>query len=59
MTLGLRADLTEAFDQSDLAIEVDVVDLSNVSETFRNRIMAEWVEFDRAAAPRCQNEVNA
>jgi predicted nucleotidyltransferase len=60
MTLGLRADLVDAFDASDLPIEVDVVDLATVSETFRNRIMAEWVEFDRAAAtPRCQKEVNA
>jgi len=59
MTLGLRADLVDAFDESDLPIEVDVVDLATVSETFRNRIMEEWVEFDRAPASRSQKEVHA
>jgi predicted nucleotidyltransferase len=47
LTLRLRADLADAFDESDLPIEVDVVDLATVSETFRKRIMAEWIELSR------------
>ena len=47
LTMGIRADLAEAFDESDLPIEVDVVDLASVSETFRKRIMAEWIELSR------------
>lgn len=38
-------DLLEAFDESDLPIEVDVVDLSTVTETFRARVMAERIPF--------------
>ena len=60
MALGQRAELADAFDESDLPIEVDVVDLATVSDTFRNRIMAEWVEFDRVAAgSRSHKEVHA
>jgi predicted nucleotidyltransferase len=47
LAIGLRADLADAFDESDLPIEVDVVDLATVSETFRKRIMAEWIELSR------------
>lgn len=39
------ADLVEAFDESDLPIEVDVVDLSTVTDTFRARVMAERIPF--------------
>jgi predicted nucleotidyltransferase len=49
LTLRLRADLADAFDESDLPIEVDVVDLATVSDTFRKRIMAEWIELTRQA----------
>jgi len=59
LTLRQRALLNDAFDESDLPIEVDVVDLATVSESFRNRIMAEWVQFDRAAASRSRKEVPA
>ena len=38
-------DLLEAFDESDLPIEVDVVDLSTVTATFRARVMAERIPF--------------
>jgi predicted nucleotidyltransferase len=59
MSLLLRAELADAFDESDLPIEVDVVDLATVSETFRNRITAEWVELERAASVlRSQREVH-
>ena len=44
LTLRLLGDLAEAFDESDLPIEVDVVDIHEVSETFRKRIMSEWIE---------------
>jgi predicted nucleotidyltransferase len=47
LAIGLRADFADAFDESDLPIEVDVVDLATVSETFRKRIMAEWIELSR------------
>lgn len=42
---GTMRDLLEAFDQSDLPIEVDVVDLSTVTDTFRARVMAERIPF--------------
>ena len=38
-------DLLEAFDESDLPIEVDVVDLSTVTDTFRARVMSERIPF--------------
>ena len=44
LSLRLQGDLAEAFDESDLPIEVDVVDIHEVSETFRKRIMSEWIE---------------
>jgi hypothetical protein len=42
--MRLLGGLAEAFDESDLPIEVDVVDVNEVSETFRKRIMSEWIE---------------
>jgi predicted nucleotidyltransferase len=45
LSLRIQGDLADAFDESDLPIEVDVVDLASVSETFRKRISAEWAEF--------------
>jgi predicted nucleotidyltransferase len=36
---------SEAFDQSDLPIRVDVVDLATVTETFRRRVLAERIPF--------------
>lgn len=44
LTLRVLGELAEAFDESDLPIEVDVVDVNEVSETFRKRIMSEWIE---------------
>jgi predicted nucleotidyltransferase len=44
LTMRLLGGLAEAFDESDLPIEVDVVDVNEVSETFRKRIMSEWIE---------------
>jgi predicted nucleotidyltransferase len=38
MSASLEYDLEEAFDQSLLPIEVDLVDLNDVSDTFRARI---------------------
>lgn len=48
VTMRLLGDLAEAFDESDLPIEVDVVDVNEVSETFRKRIMSEWIELTPA-----------
>jgi predicted nucleotidyltransferase len=42
------AELREAFDESDLPIEVDVVDLMDATGIFRARIESEWIPFDRA-----------
>ena len=49
--LGRRimADLREAFDESDLPIEVDVVDLTEATGIFRARIESERVPLERAA----------
>lgn len=46
---GLMSDLSEAFDESDLPIEVDVVDVAQATSTFRARIENEWVPMERAA----------
>ena len=46
---GLMANLREAFDESDLPIEVDVVDLHDATGIFRARIEGEWVPIERAA----------
>lgn len=59
LTLRLQGDLAEAFDESDLPIEVDVVDLATVSETFRKRIMSEWIELTPAVAPSSTTEMTA
>lgn len=49
--LGNRvmADLREAFDESDLPIEVDVVDLTEATGIFRMRIEGEWIPLGVAA----------
>jgi predicted nucleotidyltransferase len=44
LTMRVLGQLADAFDQSDLPIEVDVVDVNEVSETFRSRMVSEWVE---------------
>ena len=45
---NLRADLKDAFDDSDLPIEVDVVDLNDVAIEFRSRIEPDFVLVQRA-----------
>jgi predicted nucleotidyltransferase len=45
----VRADLREAFSESDLPIEVDVVDLAEATGIFRSRIESEWVALNTAA----------
>jgi predicted nucleotidyltransferase len=52
LNFRIQGELADAFDESDLPIEVDVVDLSAVSETFRKRIMSEWIELIPAADRR-------
>jgi len=46
--LGRRitANLRDAFDQSDLPIEVDVVDLAGATGIFRTRIESEWIPLE-------------
>lgn len=51
LTTRVLGQLAEAFDQSDLPIEVDVVDVNEVSETFRSRMMSEWVELLPSSNP--------
>ncbi len=43
LPLRIQGSLADAFDESDLPIEVDVVDVSAVSDTFRKRIQSEWI----------------
>lgn len=45
----LRCDLKEAFDESDLPIRVDVVDLAEATGVFRKRIEGEWLPLEVAA----------
>ncbi len=47
LSLALRADLAEAFDQSDLPIEVDIVDLNEVTPDFRKRIEPDFVPLQK------------
>lgn len=54
LSLRLRSELADAFDESDLPIEVDVVDLTSVTDTFRKRIVSEWIELSPAL--RAANE---
>jgi predicted nucleotidyltransferase len=57
---AILRDLTEAFDESDLPIEVDVIDLSTVTETFRRRVLAERIPFPMSSEIRLQqHEVHA
>lgn len=53
-------ELLDAFDESDLPIEVDVVDLSTVTDTFRRRVFAERIPFPMVPTtePK-QHEVHA
>ncbi|MEZ2348123.1 nucleotidyltransferase domain-containing protein [Terriglobus sp. RCC_193] len=46
---SLRADLMEAFDESDLPIRVDVVDLAEARGVFRQRMESEWLPLEAAA----------
>ena len=52
----IMLDLLEAFDESDLPIEVDVVDLSTVTDTFRRRVMAERIPFPMSSESKLQHE---
>lgn len=49
LTLRMRANLHEAFGESDLPIKVDVVDLAHATGIFRERIESEWIPFHVAA----------
>lgn len=49
LSRSTMADLREAFDESDLPIEVDVVDLSDATGVFRTRIESEWIPLNLAA----------
>ncbi len=49
LNLSQRADLSCAFDESDLPIRVDVVDLAEATGIFRQRIESEWIPFEIAA----------
>jgi predicted nucleotidyltransferase len=44
----IKANLRYAFDESDLPIEVDVVDLTDATGIFRTRIENEWIPLDTA-----------
>ena len=44
-----KADLLQAFEESDLPIRVDVVDLAEATGIFRKRIEQEWVPLKAAA----------
>ena len=44
LAVGLRLDLMDAFDRSMLPIEVDVVDLNDVDDSFRSRIRPDFIE---------------
>jgi amidophosphoribosyltransferase len=43
LPIGVRVELEEAFDESDLPIEVDVVDLNEIALEFRRRIEPDFV----------------
>ena len=43
LPIGVRSDLADALDESDLPIEVDVVDLNDVTSEFRSRIEPDFV----------------
>lgn len=46
---GLRYELVDAFDESDLPIEVDLIDLNEISAEFRERIEPEFIALTYAA----------
>ncbi len=46
---GTRLDLMDAFDQSMLPIEVDVVDLNEVEDSFRSRIQPDFLNIQPLA----------
>ncbi len=48
---GVRIDLKDAFDESDLPIEVDVVDLNDISQEFRERIEPDFVQLSLGDVP--------
>jgi hypothetical protein len=45
----LRYELVDAFDESDLPIEVDLIDLNEISAEFRERIEPEFIALTYAA----------
>jgi predicted nucleotidyltransferase len=60
LTLHQRAMLTNDFDESDLPIEVDVVDLGTVSPDFHQRIQRHWIALTSGSQPAPDsNEVAA
>ena len=59
MPLLLCGDLREAFDESDLPITVDVVELESASETFRRRIERHWIPLSLNGEEPKQEPVSA
>jgi predicted nucleotidyltransferase len=57
MSLSLRAELNEDFDESDLPITVDVVELATASEAFRSRIERDWLPLPLDAAQQAGKEL--
>lgn len=51
LTLRQRAELTDAFSESNLPIEVDFVDLAVLTPVFRRRIEQEWVPLVKGMKP--------
>lgn len=45
LPLSIISSLGHEFSESDLPYKVDIVDLNNISESFRNKIIAEMVLF--------------
>lgn len=52
LTLRQESQLSDAFDESDLPISVDIIDLSYAKGVFRKRIESEWVPLTAAATTR-------
>ena len=56
LAAAVRVELKDAFDESDLPIEVDVVDLNDVSQEFRKRIEPDFVSLATEALPAIEAE---
>lgn len=57
MSLRLRAELDDDFDESDLPITVDVVELATASESFRSRIERDLLPLSLEAAAQAGKEL--